>query len=521
MGSIVSVELIIGMEVHVELCTATKMFSRAVNAASAAHDALGPNEAIDPVVLGLPGALPVLNKRAISLAMSVGMALGCSIARQTKWDRKGYFYPDLPKGYQISQYDLPLCFDGSVTIEAGAGSRQIGIIRAHLEEDAGKLLHEAPGGAAIDCSIVDLNRAGTPLLEIVTAPDFRSADECVEFAQMLRTLCRFLRASEGVLQRGHMRFEPNINCILTLDDGHTVKTPIVEVKNLNSFKALRGCIEYELREQPLRWQREGRVMTPGTKTTRGWDDAAGCTVLQREKEEAADYRYFPDPDLLPVTIDDAWQNSVLATLPEPPHTKQRRFINEFALSDKEAAALTDERDVCDLYEKTIDTAAQRGVSRHKAARLAANLLLQSGAKRANERTAAKIGDEGQLAAPVLVAELGVNAGHLAEIIALRDAGRISAHHADDLFGLFCEEDNRSKSAEQLAQEHAMLLVRDDGAIDAWVQQAIAANDKAAEDVRQGKDQAIGRIVGAAMKLAGGQADAATLRERILKALGRS
>jgi aspartyl-tRNA(Asn)/glutamyl-tRNA(Gln) amidotransferase subunit B len=528
MPGIKSVRLVVGMEVHVELNTRTKMFSRAPSVASSerdgglSHEAMGPNTAIDPVVLGLPGSLPVINREAITKSIGVGLSLGCSIAKLTKWDRKGYFYPDLPKGYQISQYDLPLCFDGAVDVASGEGTRRIGIIRAHLEEDAGKLMHEAPGVAAgsgeLDGSIVDLNRAGTALLEIVTAPDFRDSDECVAFAQDLRNLCRFLRVTEGVMQKGHMRFEPNINCVLELDGGTLVKTPIVEVKNLNSFRSLKNAIEFELREQPGRWLEDGREMSPGNKTTRGWDDVKMMTFLQRQKEDAADYRYFPDPDLLPVVIDEAWLASVRDGLPASPRAKATALVSEYALTPKEAEALTEDRAVSDLFDASVDEACSLGVARHQAARLVTNLILQSGGKRANERTASAIAEHGQHAQPVLVSDLGVNAKHLGELASLRDAGKISAAHSDELFGLIAGGEAAAAGVEALATSRSMLLVRDDGAIDAWVRQAIADNAKAAEDVRAGKDQALGRIVGSAMKLAAGNADAATMRERILKAL---
>ena len=263
----------VGLEIHIELATRTKMFTRVPNAAHPAHFDEEPNTLIDPVVCALPGSLPVMNKAAVEMSMMVGLALGCGIARFSKWDRKNYYYPDLPKGYQISQYDLPLCHDGRVEIPAAAGgTRAIGIIRAHLEEDTGKLGHELPGGHHYAGSLVDLNRAGTPLLEIVTAPDFDSAADVVAFAQELRGICRFLGVTEGIMQKGHMRFEPNINVIAELEDGTVVKTPVVEVKNLNSFKALRGAIEYELGAQLDRWREDGKVMGPGAKSTRGWED---------------------------------------------------------------------------------------------------------------------------------------------------------------------------------------------------------------------------------------------------------
>lgn len=566
MAQIAQVQLVVGLEVHVELATRTKMFSRAMNPAGpdwlggareGEGEGGGPNTLIDPVVLALPGALPVMNFAAIEMSMMVGMALGCSIARVSKWDRKSYFYPDLPKNYQISQYPLPLCFDGSVelpvigedgridwekTANDDRPGRRIGILRAHLEEDAGKLLHEAPGGGAIDHSIVDWNRAGTPLLEIVTQPDFRSADEVVVFSQMLRNICRFVGASEGVMQKGHMRFEPNINCVLTLADGRTVKTPIVEVKNLNSFKAVRGAIEHELREQPRRWLEDGVEFGPGSKTTRGWDDVRGQTFVQRSKEDAHDYRYFPDPDLAPVVVDEAWRERVRGRIPELPLARAQRYIAEYGLWPKEAAAITDERDVCVMYDAAVEAAVARGLARGAAGRKAANMVLQSGAKRANERSgvlARAAQERGENPPePVLVSDLGISAGQIGAIVALRESGAISAQAADELFGLCCapfvlrdidaeslaglaeaEHEPAGADPEEVARRRGMIIVRDEGMLAKWCEQAITENARSAEDVRAGKVQAIGRLVGAAMKASGGQGDAQAIRSKLLEMLG--
>lgn len=534
MPEIAHVELKVGLEVHVELSTRTKMFTRAANVAHADHFDAEPNTLIDPVVLGLPGALPVMNRAAVERSVMVGLALNCRIAPMSRWDRKSYFYPDLPKNYQISQYQLPLCFDGSVELppmsaegkvnyaaiaEATEASGQlartrIGIIRAHLEEDAGKLLHEAPGGHAIEGTLADYNRAGTPLLEIVTQPDFRTSDEVVVFCRWLRDVCRFVGASEGILQRGHMRFEPNINCVLTLSDGRTVKTPIVEIKNLNSFKAVQGAIEYELREQPGRWMRDGRELTPGSKTTRGWDDARNETFVQREKEEADDYRYFPDPDLLPVVMSVEAVERIRAALPELPLVRATRYLREYGLSPKEAAALVEERDVCLMYDAAIEHGVSLGLERGRAAKLAANAILQSGAKRANERSTPE--------RAMLVSGLGISSEQIAEIMVLRDRGEISAQSADELFGLLCEmgAEPSGASPREVATRRGMLIVRDDAALDKWCDQVISANAKVADDVRGGKLQAVGRLVGEAMKLAGGSADAKTVRETLLKKLGQ-
>lgn len=537
---ITKVQLIVGLEIHVELSTLSKMFSTVGSVAHPGRFDAEPNTLIDPVTLGLPGALPVLNGAAIEASIRVGLALGCSIAPVTRWDRKSYFYPDMPKAYQISQYDRPVCFDGAVTLppidDAGKpdfaatlGGRKIGIIRAHLEEDAGKLLHELPGGLRLDdASIVDFNRAGTPLLEIVTQPDFTTADQVVVFAQMLRDISRTLGVTEGVMQRGHMRFEPNINCVLTLADGHVVRTPVVEVKNLNSFRSVRGAIAYELANQPERWRKTGIMFAPGTKSTRGWDDVASETFEQREKEEAADYRYFPDPDLLPMTISAATVERLRTSLPELPLARRRRYISEFAMSDADAGMLTDEPAVCALFEQAMATAVTLAVPPQRAAKQAANFILQAGAKRANERTSRRAaeraeagedlgGSESSVTA-VLVSDLGVTGTQLGGLVKLREDGAINSNAADELFGLLCEAEHHGVDPAALAKARGMIVVRDDAAIDRWCDAAIAEQPQAAADVRAGKQQALGRLVGAAMKQAAGKGDAALIREAMLRKL---
>lgn len=467
-----------------------------------------PNTMIDAVVLGLPGALPVINREAVRMSAMVGLALGCQVAELTKWDRKSYFYPDLPKNFQTSQYDLPVCFDGAVDVPSGTdgGCRRIGIIRAHLEEDAGKLMHEWPGGGTIDFSIADYNRAGTPLLEIVTAPDFTSADEAVTFAQMLRNSCRFLGATEGIMQRGQMRFEPNINMELALDDGRTVRTPIVEVKNLNSFKSLRGAIEFEAREQPGRWFNDGKEMGRGAKSTRGWDDRRMETFLQREKEDAHDYRYFPDPDLPPVRMSREWVDELRANLPELPHDRERRYREQYDLKPKEARALVEERDVCLFYEAAIVGACALGVPAPVAGKAAANFVLQNGQKRANERG-------------VMVHELGIPPEAVATLIAMREAGDIGSNSADEIFGLLCEQRAEGEPANPraIAQSRGLLQVRDTGAMETWCKAVIdnPENEKVVADVKGGKDAAIGRLVGEAMRAAAGKGDAKALREMLI------
>src|SRR3954468_11194426 len=321
-----SYEVLVGMEIHVQLKTASKMFTGAANGFGGE-----PNSQVDPQVLGLPGTLPVMNKRAVEHSIKVGLALGCKIARHTKWDRKSYYYPDLPKNYQISQYDEPLCDEGEFQFDGDDGQPvKIRIRRAHLEEDAGKLLHDAPGGFRIDHSIVDLNRAGTPLLEIVTEPDLSTPEQVRAFAEELRTLVQLLRVSEGQMQMGHMRVEPNINVHITDSEGVVHKTAITEIKNLNSFSVLERATAYEIQRQIKQWEETGEL---GRKSTYGWDDQKQQTFFQRTKEEADDYRYFPDPDLMPVELPATTIQELKASIGELPRARKARYAQVLGLRD--------------------------------------------------------------------------------------------------------------------------------------------------------------------------------------------
>ena len=498
--SITSTRLIVGLEVHIELATRSKMFTRAPNLAHPEFFDVPPNSIVDPVVAALPGTLPVMNRRAVEMSMMVGLALNCTIADRCKWDRKNYFYPDLPKGYQISQYDMPLCADGAFDLSLSDGTtKRIGIIRAHLEEDTGKLGHELPGGLHFDGSLVDLNRAGTPLLEVVTAPDFATSEEVVLFAQELRSVCRFLGVTHGVMQRAHMRFEPNVNLALTLSDGREVRTPINEIKNLNSFRAVRGAIDYEVTRQAAEWLETGREQGRGMKSTRGWDDIAMVTTLQREKEDAHDYRYFPDPDLVPVEVSPAWLDEVRAQMRELPASRRARYIAS-GIGDKDLRQLMDAPDLCEFFDRTVTEAG--GAS---ASTAVAKIVLNAGSRHANERG-------------VEVWDLGITPQQIAQIVAMRDAGEISAQGADQLFGLSCSS---TESARALAAAAGLLVSNDSGQLEAWVDAAIAANAQAAADVRSGKMAAIGRIVGAVVKQAGGSVDGKAAQAVILKRLGGS
>jgi aspartyl-tRNA(Asn)/glutamyl-tRNA(Gln) amidotransferase subunit B len=492
--------LIVGMEIHVELATRSKMWTSAPNVAHRDYFDAEPNTLLDPVVIGMPGVLPVINEQAVEMAVRVGLALGCQIAKRTKWDRKSYYYPDLPKNYQISQYDQPICGEGSLWIPVGddnastgtSGGRTIRITRAHLEEDAGKLMHEAPGGAPIDHSIVDLNRAGTPLLEIVTEPDFRSADQAVTFGQTLRHICRHLGVTEGDMQRGHIRFEPNINVHIERD-GQTFKTPIVEIKNLNSFKAVHGAITHEYQRQIDQWLDNGRVMGARSKSTRGWDDHKAITTPQREKEDEDEYRYFPDPDLVTVAIDDDWLGRIRQTVTELPDAKRRRYIDDYNLSPVDAGSLLDDPGLTNFYESTLAVGTDP--------KRAAAMLLNYAAKLANERNQP-------------VQNLGITPEQVKGIADLSSADKIGSSAAAELFAYCCDHDD---PAESLAQKHGLLQVSDTGALEAFVDQVLAdsKNAKAIEDIRGGKDKAVGALMGQIMKLSKGQANPKLVTQMII------
>jgi aspartyl-tRNA(Asn)/glutamyl-tRNA(Gln) amidotransferase subunit B len=473
----------VGMEIHVELDTRSKMWTDAPNVAHPDYLDSEPNTLLSPVVIGMPGTLPVINEQAVEMSILVGLALNCEIAKHTKWDRKSYWYPDLPKNYQISQYDQPICGEGHVEIPDGDTTKTIRITRAHLEEDAGKLLHELPGGGFSDGSLVDLNRAGTPLLEIVTEPDFDSADQAVTFGQMLRGICRHLGVTQGVMQKGHMRFEPNINVIIE-KDGQTYKTPVVEIKNLNSFKAVHGAILHEHERQIEQWLADGKVMGARAKSTRGWDDVNLKTTPQREKEDADEYRYFPDPDLCEVEVTAEMMERVKAKMVELPLSRLRRYVDELGLKENDAQSIIDEPATTRFYEEILSAGAD--------AKDAAKLLRNNLSKLANENG-------------VLPDALGVSPAQVADVLSLTKSNKVGSSAVDKLLALCAESDD---SAEQLAEKHGLMQVTDDSALEAWVDEVLAnpKMQKSVDDVKAGKDKAINALLGQVMRLSKGSAN---------------
>jgi len=480
---------VIGLEIHVELATATKMFCRCRN-----HFGDPPNTNVCPVCIGMPGVLPVMNRKAVELSMKVGLALGCQVPRFTKWDRKSYYYPDLPKNYQISQYDMPLNVNGQLEIPLKDGStKKIRILRAHLEEDAGKNMHNNP-----DHTGVDLNRAGVPLLEIVSQPDMNSVEEVTTYARAMHRLVRWLGASQANMQMGHMRFEPNINLHVTRD-GRRYKTPIIEVKNLNSFRALENSVRYEIRRQYDQWRADNDYTLENfPKQNRGYDDATGQTVFQRGKEEAHDYRYFPEPDLAPVVADEAWRKSIRAAIGELPLARRRRYISEYQLTFKEADAMTQDPATGNLLDTAVNTGAE--------AKRCVNLLLGRGAAIANERGCA-------------IGEIGITANQLTELAKLLADGKINATAAAKVFDRLVAEEG---DAEAIAKAQGLLAVSDARAIEAWIDEALTANPQAAQDARtEGKKakKAFGFLMGQVMQRSRGAAQPARVQKLLKERLG--
>jgi len=481
-------KVVVGLEIHVQLCTKSKMFCGCAVAFGQA-----PNSRVCPVCLGMPGVLPVMNKQAIEYAALVGLALNCQIATFTKWDRKSYYYPDLPKNYQISQYDLPLSSNGHIEIPLDTSqTKKIRIIRAHLEEDAGKNLHTAG-----NFSQVDLNRTGTPLLEIVTEPDMNCAAEVRQLAVELQRMVRYLGVSEADMQKGHMRFEPNVNLIITKDSTE-YKTPIVEIKNLNSFRALERSIDYEAVRQLDEFMETGRIMEAGTKSTRGWDDVNEVTVLQREKEEAHDYRYFPDPDLVPVEMAEEWLKSIKSRLCELPLAKQMRYVSQYGLSDYDAGVLTAERSTAEFFEAAVASGGEP--------KRVCNLLTQVGLKLANE-------------AGRSLTELGLTAENVAELAKMTDAGDVSATAANTIIQ---EMTTTSDKPDVLAEKLNLIQKSDAGELEAIVDQVLAENPKAISDVTSGgtkSKKAQGFLLGQVMQKTKGRANPKVVSEILARKLG--
>lgn len=452
----------IGMEVHVELATDSKMFCACKN--ELGLDRI-PNTNICPICTGQPGALPAANEKAIEFVIKAGLALGCKIAKISKFDRKNYFYPDLPKGYQISQYDQPLCADGHLDI----GGKKIGITRIHLEEDTGKLIHQKGN----DFSLVDFNRSGVPLMELVTEPDIESSDEAKKFCEQLQLILRYIGISDADMEKGQMRCEANIS--ISSNDKMGTK---VEVKNLNSFRVVEKAIEYEIKRQ-AELRDEGKSVV---QETRGWDEGKMVTFSQREKESAHDYRYFPEPDLPPLEIAEGYVEKIKAELPELPAEKAKRFADEYKISDYDALILVRDKDMASFFEMSVSEGCALFNHKEKISKLAANYMLTELRKYLDEKT--KIGDL------KLTPE---NFGQLMSIVA---AEKINSSAAQSVLAEMIET---GADPEHIIAENDLAQLEDESEIENIVKKIITDNPGPAEDYKKGKENALQFLVGQTMK----------------------
>jgi len=481
-------EAVIGIEVHCQVRTASKMFC----ACAVPHPDAAPNTHTCPVCLGLPGTLPTINRRAVEHVLATGAAIGATAPATTRWDRKNYFYPDLPKGYQISQYDLPLAAHGSLTFDTSEGPVTIGILRAHLEEDTAKLVHAAgPDGGRL--SLVDFNRSSVPLMEIVTEPDIRTAEQARRYAEELRLLLRVIDVSDAEMENGQMRVEANVSLRRRGTEPFGIRT---EVKNMNSFRAVERAIDHEI-------ERQAAALDAGEtlrQETRGWDDAKGVTYLMRVKESSDDYRYFPEPDLPPLHLDAAWLAGIRAGLPELPGARRARYRDELGLSPYDAAVIVADETMTSAFE------ALRGAGPELPVKELANFV--SGdygrvAKVTSARTAAGLVGNADAASLVHV---------LREVV----AGRLSRPNAKEVVALHVAS---GRPTAELIAERGFAQISDAGALGAVLDDVLAANPAAVADYRAGKAQAAGFLVGQVMKATGGQANAALVQAALRERLG--
>ena len=482
MSAATPLETVIGLEVHAQLLTATKMFCGCSTAFGAA-----PNTQTCPVCQGMPGSLPVINGRAIEFGIKTALALGCTVNPLNRFARKHYYYPDMPKNYQISQYEEPLAEHGRLDIEAGGAARAIGIQRLHLEEDVGKLLHEGALETA-QSSQVDFNRAGVPLMEIVSQPDLRSSDEAAAYLKALRAIVIYLGVCDGNMEEGSLRCDANISL---RPRGAAEYGTKVEIKNMNSFRNVQHALEYEIKRQARALETGERIV----QETRLWDPDKSVTVSMRSKEFAHDYRYFPEPDLPPLNVQSAWTEEIRAGLPELPAARRRRFMEAYALSAYDADLLTQGRGLSDYFEEAV------GV--YNKPKVVANWVL-------NELLRELAGDDDKA-----VAACPIPPSHMAGMLRLIDDGTISGKIAKDVF----EKMYRSgESAQAIVSREGLTQVLDEDILRRAVAQVLSENAKVVEDYKSGKKAALGFLVGQVMKVTQGKANPAAVNRLLAEKL---
>ncbi|WP_206830244.1 Asp-tRNA(Asn)/Glu-tRNA(Gln) amidotransferase subunit GatB [Alicyclobacillus fructus] len=469
-------ETIIGLEVHVELKTDTKIFCGCRNDSKSE-----PNTNVCPICLGHPGTLPVLNERALELAVKAALALNCKINQRSKFDRKNYFYPDLPKGYQISQYDKPIGEHGYIEIEVNGETKRIGITRLHLEEDAGKSMHAADGSH----TLVDYNRTGVPLIEIVSEPDIRSPEEARLYLEALKSIMEYCDVSDCKMEEGSLRCDANISLrpVGASEFGNKV-----ELKNMNSFRFVQRALEYEVERQRERYENGEPVI----QETRRFDEATQTTVSMRTKEEAHDYRYFPEPDLVDLDIDDAWLERIRASLPELPSAKRRRYMEELGLPSYDAGVLTSDPKMAAYYEAVIAAGAD--------AKQASNWVMSdvSGALNAQGKS---------------FAECPLKPEHLAGLIGEMASGKISSKQAREVFKLMWET---GKSAAEIIKEKGFEQISDPAQLQPIIDEVVANNSKSVADFKGGKERALAALVGQVMKATRGKANPTLVNEMLIE-----
>ena len=473
-------EVIIGLEVHAELSTNTKMYCNCSTSFGA-----DPNTHCCPICTGMPGVLPVLNEKVVEYAVKAGLATNCEISRFSKQDRKNYFYPDLPKAFQTSQYDLPLCIGGHLDINVGGEKKRIGITRIHIEEDAGKLIHDAYTGD----TLVDMNRCAVPLIEIVSEPDIRSAEEAVAYMQTLKSILEYLDVCDCKMQEGSLRCDVNLSVRPVGQKEFGTRT---ETKNLNSFKAIQNSIEFEIKRQIEEVENGGTIY----QETRRWDDAKGIGYAMRSKEDAHDYRYFPEPDLAPIVLSDDYINNIKENLPEMPHVKKERYIQEFSLPEYDADILTSSIKSANFFE-----AANAICNNPKAV---ANWIMGDFARMLNEKE-------------IEINESKVTPENLAELISLIDKGTISSKIAKQVFEDMFES---GENAKDIVQKKGLVQMSDEGAIKAIVEKVVEANPQSVADYKAGKDRAIGFLVGQIMKETKGKANPQIVNKLLLEIINK-
>lgn len=468
-------ETIIGLEVHAQLLTESKMFCRC----SADYASAEPNTHVCPICLGMPGVLPTINEKAIKYTVTTALALNCEIPEFTKFDRKNYPYPDLMKGYQISQYDTPLSRNGWLLIDVDGQEKRVGITRVHLEEDTAKLIHRNDPLTGDSISLVDVNRSGVPLMEIVSEPDLRSPEEARQYLVKLRSILRYIGVSTGNMEEGSFRCDANVSIRPV---GSSIFGAKVEIKNMNSFRAVQRALEFEVERQAEVLDRGGTII----QETRGWVDEKGITVSQRSKEFAHDYRYFPEPDLPPLTLSPAWIEEMRASLPELPDARRHRFMAEYGLSPYDAALLTESKPFADFFEEAVQLGS--GVPQTLRAKAVANWML---------------GDLKRMLGPTELAGIKLTPGHLADMLDLMDKGVVSGKIAKTVFE---EMFNSGKRASEIVAERGLTQISDEQAVAAAIDKVLAANPQAVADFHAGKHQALTFLVGQVMRETRGRAN---------------